>query len=67
MIMQMNAEDLHFSKKWFHGKVAGGLRAAEDRVKKFGVEGSFLVRQSDTFPGEFSLCFLYVLVIFLSI
>ena len=60
IIIQMGVEDLHFSKKWFHGKIAGGLRVAEERVKNFGVEGSCLVRQSESLPGEFALCFLYV-------
>ncbi|CAL8091039.1 unnamed protein product [Orchesella dallaii] len=54
----MPIEELHYSKKWFHGKVHGGVRAAEDRVRKFGVEGGFLVRQSDTYAGDYSLCFL---------
>ncbi|ODM92959.1 1-phosphatidylinositol 4,5-bisphosphate phosphodiesterase gamma-1 [Orchesella cincta] len=51
-------EELHYSKKWFHGKVHGGVRAAEDRVKKLGVDGGFLVRQSDTYAAEYALCFL---------
>ncbi|XP_035703726.1 1-phosphatidylinositol 4,5-bisphosphate phosphodiesterase gamma-1-like isoform X2 [Folsomia candida] len=54
----LSGEDLHFSKRWYHGRIQGGLRVAEERVKKFGVEGSFLVRPSDTMPGDFSLCFL---------
>lgn len=54
----MAIEELHFSKKWFHGKIPGGLKAAEERVKKFGVEGGFLVRQSDTYAGEYTICFL---------
>ena len=57
-LLQDQTEELHYSQKWFHGKVPGGRTGAEERVRNFGVEGGFLVRESDTIPGVFVLCFL---------
>eukprot|EP00051_Salpingoeca_urceolata_P001921 m.45184 g.45184 ORF g.45184 m.45184 type:complete len:1344 (+) comp11763_c0_seq1:246-4277(+) len=50
--------ELHYGEAWFHAKLKGGRVAAEQLLKQYrGEEGSFLVRESDTFPGEFSLSF----------
>ncbi|XP_013381403.1 1-phosphatidylinositol 4,5-bisphosphate phosphodiesterase gamma-1 [Lingula anatina] len=52
-------EELHFSEKWFHGKLEGGRRRAEELLNEYAVlgDGTFLVRESDTFVGDFSLSF----------
>lgn len=50
--------ELHYGEAWFHGKLKGGRNAAEGLLKGAGQkDGAFLVRESDTFPGEFSLSF----------
>lgn len=50
--------DLHFGEPWFHGKLKGGRVEAEQRLSAFnGPEGSFLIRESDTYSGEFTLSF----------
>ncbi|CAH1778916.1 unnamed protein product [Owenia fusiformis] len=51
--------ELHFSERWFHGKLAGGRRGA-DRVLQDHChmgDGTFLVRESETFVGDYSLSF----------
>nr|ABM55782.1 phospholipase C gamma [Chaetopterus pergamentaceus] len=52
-------DEMHFSEKWFHGKLEGGRRKAEDLLKEYSYlgDGTFLVRESDTFVGDFSLSF----------
>jgi len=52
-------DELHFGEYWFHGKLARGRNEAEELLKQyqhFGA-GTFLVRQSDTFIGDYSLSF----------
>lgn len=53
-------DELHFSEKWFHGHLEGGRRRAEELLHQYGDlgDGTFLVRDSDTFIGEFSLSFI---------
>lgn len=52
--------ELHFREPWFHGKLGDGRAAAEALLKDYrDQEGAFLVRESMTFPGEFSLSFVY--------
>lgn len=47
--------------RWFHGKLPDGRKAAEMLLKQFNRgDGSFLVRESTTFVGDFSLSFWYV-------
>jgi hypothetical protein len=55
-------DELHFSEKWFHGKLAGGRAEAENLLKAFSllVDGTFLVRESETFVGDYSLSFWWV-------
>lgn len=55
----MCSDLLHF--RWFHGKLPDGRKAAEMLLKQFNRgDGSFLVRESTTFVGDFSLSFWYV-------
>ncbi|CAK8681794.1 unnamed protein product [Clavelina lepadiformis] len=63
---QQNAEnnnnkdttELHYSEKWYHGQMA--RESAEDLIKQFnGQDGSFLVRDSHTFVGNWTLSFMY--------
>lgn len=49
------------SSRWFHGKLPDGRKAADMLLKQFNRgDGSFLVRESTTFVGDFSLSFWYV-------
>ncbi|GFO31278.1 phosphoinositide phospholipase c, partial [Plakobranchus ocellatus] len=52
-------DELHFSEKWFHGRLEGGRRKAEELLRQYCHlgDGTFLVRESDTFVGDFSLSF----------
>ncbi|KAL1501701.1 hypothetical protein ABEB36_006983 [Hypothenemus hampei] len=52
-------EGLHFSEKWFHGKLTRGREEAEQLLKMYSHlgDGTFLVRASVTFVGEYSLSF----------
>ncbi|XP_044272158.1 1-phosphatidylinositol 4,5-bisphosphate phosphodiesterase gamma-1 isoform X2 [Tribolium madens] len=52
-------EELHFSEKWFHGKLANGREEAEQLLKSYSHlgDGTFLVRASVTFVGEYCLSF----------
>ena len=50
--------DLFAIFRWFHGKLPDGRKAAENLLKQFNRgDGSFLVRESTTFVGDFSLSF----------
>ena len=55
-------DELHYSEKWFHGKLPGGRTRAEELLKEYSHlgDGTFLVRDSDTFVGDFSLSFWFV-------
>lgn len=54
-------EELHFSEKWFHGRLPKGREEAEQLLKTYSNlgdgDGTFLVRASVTFVGEYSLSF----------
>ncbi|XP_030750382.1 1-phosphatidylinositol 4,5-bisphosphate phosphodiesterase gamma-1 isoform X2 [Sitophilus oryzae] len=52
-------EELHFSEKWFHGRLARGREEAEQLLKEYSYlgDGTFLVRASVTFVGEYCLSF----------
>ena len=58
----MASEELHYSEKWFHGKLEGKRKQAEELLKEYSYlgDGTFLVRISDTFVGDFSLSFWWV-------
>jgi phosphatidylinositol phospholipase C gamma-1 len=55
-------DELHFSEKWFHGKLAGGRAEAENLLRAYSSlgDGTFLVRESETFVGDYSLSFWWV-------
>lgn len=51
-------DELHFGERWFHGKLLDGRRVSEALLNQFNRgDGSFLVRESTTFVGDFSLSF----------
>ncbi|XP_072412440.1 1-phosphatidylinositol 4,5-bisphosphate phosphodiesterase gamma-1 [Chiloscyllium punctatum] len=57
--------DLHVTEKWFHGKLGAGRdgrQIAEKLLAEYCIEtgapnGSFLVRESETFVGDYTLSF----------
>ena len=53
----ISSEELHFSEDWFHGKLERD--SARDRLMELDPmeDGTFLVRDSTTFVGDFSLSF----------
>lgn len=55
----VGTDELHFGEKWFHGKLPGGRSQAEELLHKYSHlgNGTFLVRESDTFVGDYSLSF----------
>lgn len=52
-------DELHFGENWFHGKLDGGRNEAEALLMEYTHlgDGTFLVRESSTFVGDFSLSF----------
>ncbi|CAB3226150.1 unnamed protein product [Arctia plantaginis] len=52
-------DELHFSECWFHGKLAGNRQEAEDLLRLHSQlgDGTFLVRESVTFVGDYCLSF----------
>ncbi|XP_078254584.1 LOW QUALITY PROTEIN: 1-phosphatidylinositol 4,5-bisphosphate phosphodiesterase gamma-1-like [Rhinoraja longicauda] len=62
---EFNNNDLHLSEKWFHGKLGGGRdgrQIAEKLLHEYctetgGKDGTFLVRESETFVGDYTLSF----------
>lgn len=56
-------DELHFGEKWFHGRLEGGRKRAEELLQQYSYlgDGTFLVRESDTFVGDFSLSFWWVM------
>lgn len=53
-------DELHFGEKWFHGKLKpNGRDEAESLLRKYSHlgDGTFLVRESETFVGDHSLSF----------
>ncbi|EMP36224.1 1-phosphatidylinositol-4,5-bisphosphate phosphodiesterase gamma-2 [Chelonia mydas] len=54
--------ELHCSEKWFHGKMKEGRTTAERLIQEYcaemgGKDGTFLVRESETFPNDYTLSF----------
>ncbi|CAB1323304.1 unnamed protein product [Coregonus sp. 'balchen'] len=54
--------ELHTSEAWFHGRRSEGRQTAERLLQEFcaesgGRDGTFLVRESDTFVTDFTLFF----------
>ncbi|CAG2238558.1 PLCG1 [Mytilus edulis] len=54
-----SSTELHYSEKWFHGKLEGGRRKADELLNNHSYlgDGTFLVRESETFIGDYSLSF----------
>ncbi|XP_051488746.1 1-phosphatidylinositol 4,5-bisphosphate phosphodiesterase gamma-1 isoform X2 [Apus apus] len=60
-----NSTELHSMEKWFHGKLGAGRdgrHIAERLLTEYCIEtgapdGSFLVRESETFVGDYTLSF----------
>ncbi|KAM3838617.1 1-phosphatidylinositol 4,5-bisphosphate phosphodiesterase gamma-1 isoform 4-T4 [Vipera latastei] len=60
-----NSTELHSTEKWFHGKLGAGRdgrHIAERLLMEYCVDtgapdGSFLVRESETFVGDYTLSF----------
>lgn len=52
-------DELHFGENWFHGKLSGGREEAEKLLQQFSHlgDGTFLVRESVTFVGDYCLSF----------
>lgn len=52
-------DELHFGENWFHGKLDNGRNEAETLLSEYKHlgDGTFLVRESSTFVGDFSLSF----------
>ncbi|XP_041965312.1 1-phosphatidylinositol 4,5-bisphosphate phosphodiesterase gamma-2 [Alosa sapidissima] len=58
---QVYAEQ-HITEPWFHGRMSEGRQTAERLLQEFcadtgGKDGTFLVRESDTFLTDFTLSF----------
>uniref|UniRef100_A0A672T3E4 1-phosphatidylinositol 4,5-bisphosphate phosphodiesterase gamma n=1 Tax=Sinocyclocheilus grahami TaxID=75366 RepID=A0A672T3E4_SINGR len=61
----INSMDQHVTEKWFHGKLGAGRdgrQIAERLLSEYCLEtgapdGSFLVRESETFVGDYTLSF----------
>uniref|UniRef100_A0A8C2BCI2 Phosphoinositide phospholipase C n=1 Tax=Cyprinus carpio TaxID=7962 RepID=A0A8C2BCI2_CYPCA len=54
--------ELHQSEPWFHGRMSEGRQTAERLLQEYcadsgGVDGTFLVRESDTFVNDCTLSF----------
>lgn len=52
-------DELHFGENWFHGKLDNGREEAERLLKSYSHlgDGTFLVRESSTFVGDYSISF----------
>lgn len=52
--------ELHFSEAWFHGNLERGRETAENMLMDNAHmgDGTFIVRRSQTFIGDYSLSFL---------
>lgn len=55
---EIPSTEMHYREKWFHGKLANGRLDAERLLADYrGENGAFLVRESATFTGDYSLSF----------
>ncbi|XP_046469716.1 1-phosphatidylinositol 4,5-bisphosphate phosphodiesterase gamma-1-like [Neodiprion pinetum] len=52
-------EELHYGEEWFHGTLSKGRQEAEELLNRFSHlgDGTFLVRQSGVFVGDYCLSF----------
>ncbi|XP_017321040.1 1-phosphatidylinositol 4,5-bisphosphate phosphodiesterase gamma-2 [Ictalurus punctatus] len=58
----LGSMDMHQSEPWFHGRLAEGRQSAERLLQEYcsesgGRDGTFLVRESDTFVTDCTLSF----------
>ena len=65
MAQDIPPTELHFGEKWFHKKVEKRT-SAEKLLQEYcaetgGKDGTFLVRESETFPNDYTLSFWYCL------
>ena len=46
-------DELHYSEKWFHGKLEGGRKRADDLLREYSSlgDGTFLVRGPQVMRG----------------
>ncbi|KAJ1084330.1 hypothetical protein NDU88_004481 [Pleurodeles waltl] len=61
-VKDQKTTDLHLSEKWFHGKMKAGRVTAEKLLQEYcaemgGKDGTFLVRESEAFPNDYTLSF----------
>ena len=58
-VIAVPQDELHFGECWFHGKLAGNRQEAEELLKSHAHlgDGTFLVRESVTFVGDYCLSF----------
>ena len=62
----MSEQELHFAEPWFHGKIEkvgerDPRQISEDLLRGYKkVDGAFLVRESNTFRGDYTISFWYV-------
>ncbi|XP_077441364.1 1-phosphatidylinositol 4,5-bisphosphate phosphodiesterase gamma-1-like isoform X3 [Vanacampus margaritifer] len=61
---ECNNNEVHGAERWFHGKLGGsrdGRQAAEKLLQEYceggAKDGTFLVRESETFVGDYTLSF----------
>ncbi|KAL4635332.1 1-phosphatidylinositol 4,5-bisphosphate phosphodiesterase gamma-1-like isoform X1 [Arapaima gigas] len=61
---ECNNNEQHCAERWFHGKLGGGRdgrQVAEKLLQEYceggGKDGTFLVRESETFVGDYTLSF----------
>uniref|UniRef100_A0A1W7REV2 1-phosphatidylinositol 4,5-bisphosphate phosphodiesterase gamma n=1 Tax=Agkistrodon contortrix contortrix TaxID=8713 RepID=A0A1W7REV2_AGKCO len=59
---EAKSTELHYGEKWFHGKMAEGRTTAEKLLQEYcaemgGKDGTFLVRESEAYPNDYTLSF----------
>lgn len=61
---ECNNNEQHCAERWFHGKLGGGRdgrqvaeKLLQDYCEGGAKEGTFLVRESETFVGDYTLSF----------
>lgn len=59
-----NNSEQHCTERWFHGKLGGGRdgrqvaeKLLQDYCEGGAKDGTFLVRESETFVGDYTLSF----------
>ncbi|CAK5034515.1 unnamed protein product [Meloidogyne enterolobii] len=56
-VLVEDCSNCHITEEWFHGKI--DREEAKERLIKNKINGTFLVRESNTFIGDFTLSFLF--------